>query len=227
MEVVMDASKGWQVTCDRRTFEKCQADERFAYIVALARSTNALNAVHSFLMLVGKEPIPKASRDRLNSYFFASAILYEMLKLIRRMNKVFLDDEMFQVHLRTILKDPVATKIEQDHLKHVRHEAVFHFDPESFAETISKATVNECVFIESLGQLQGDINYSFADVVAAEILAGVAQDTEEFYSVLEDTMANTRALVVTFIPAAEKFIRHHLRQWGFTLRPASYLPQSQ
>jgi hypothetical protein len=213
-----DREVEWSIACDREIFDKCKNDERFPYIVALARSANALNSVHSLLILAGEELTPQAARDRLNSYFLASALLYEILGLIRRMNKVFQNDEMFQKHLRTLLKDPSAIKIEHAHLKPIRREAVFHFDPESFAETISKGTVNECVFIEAIGGRKGDVNYSFADVVAAEILVGFAEDSKEFYSALEVAMANTRGLAVMFTEASEKVISYHLKQWNFTIR---------
>jgi hypothetical protein len=51
---------------------------------------------------------PAALRDRMNPYFFASGILYESLKLIRAMNKVFAGDKSFETSLRLILKGPRA-----------------------------------------------------------------------------------------------------------------------
>ena len=65
----------------------------------------------------------------MNAYLFASALLYEILKLIRRMNRTFHNDETFQKELRCLLKDPIAKKIEEAHLGPVRRKAVFHFDP--------------------------------------------------------------------------------------------------
>jgi hypothetical protein len=208
----------WRVSCDREVFERCRGDKRFGCVVALARATNALNSAHSLLVCAGDKDTPKASRDRLNSYFFASAILYEVIKLLRRMNGVFRDDEAFRQTMAPVLKNPVAIKIEKDHLKQVRHEAVFHFDPESFAETVDKSSVDECVFATALGVTQGDVNYAFADVIAAEILAGMAEHSEKFYEVLQDAMAKTRDLLNEIVPAAEWFISHHLHSWGFTLK---------
>jgi len=205
----------WQIKCDQETFEGSRKDEKFAYIVALGRSANALNSMHSFMLLAGEEDTPAASRNRMNSYLFASALLYEILKLIRRMNQTFQDDEVFQNGLRLILKDPTAKQIEKAHLNPVRHGAVFHFDPEIFAETIAKSTCEECLFVHGRGMRKGDVNYAFADVIAAEILVGFAEDSEEFYAALEDAMKNTRNLVLTFIPAAEALIAHHLKRWGF------------
>jgi hypothetical protein len=44
----------------------------------------------------------------MNPYFVASGILYESLKLIRAMNKVFAGDKSFETSLRLILKGPPA-----------------------------------------------------------------------------------------------------------------------
>jgi hypothetical protein len=35
----------WYIDCDAETFAKCKDDPKFAYIVTLARSVNALNFV--------------------------------------------------------------------------------------------------------------------------------------------------------------------------------------
>jgi hypothetical protein len=57
------------------------------------------------MLYAGDNPSPRAARDRLNSYFFGSAIMYEALKLVRAMNQLFSDDEIFQNDLRLMLKD--------------------------------------------------------------------------------------------------------------------------
>jgi hypothetical protein len=75
---------------------------------------------------------PAAIRDRMNSYFFVSGILYEALKLIRAMNTVFAGDKSFESSLRLILKDASSQALEQMHLKSVRHGGVFHFLPDRF-----------------------------------------------------------------------------------------------
>src|SRR5450432_1215181 len=82
----------WEITCDKETFAKVRQEEKFAYIVALARAVNALYAVHSLLPQQPQTETPERVRNGMNSYFFASALLYEGLSLIRKMNKPFADD---------------------------------------------------------------------------------------------------------------------------------------
>lgn len=205
----------WRIECDRATFEKARLDPKFPLIVALARAVNALHFVNSAMLHAGENDAPENSRDRLNSYFFASAIMYEAIKLIRAMVRPFKDDVPFEKGLLTILRDPVAQKIEQDHLNPARNHAVFHFLPETFADTINSATVDTCTFIMCRGDKKKDLHYSYADVVTAEILVGFAADTEEFYDVLGKAMAGTRDLVTRFSDHAENLIAHRTKEWGF------------
>jgi hypothetical protein len=104
----------WQVKCDQATFERCKNDDKFAYIVTLARAVNAVYFVHSAISNLGEDRGPGAMRDRFNSYLFGSAIMYEALELIRKMNQPFSQDEVFQNGLRLLLKDKAAKHIERD-----------------------------------------------------------------------------------------------------------------
>jgi hypothetical protein len=180
----MTTELNWHLRCDQRTFEACRANPKFPYIVALARAVNALNFVHSAMIHAGEGDAPEASRDRINSYFFASAILYEGMNLIRVMNQTFKDDDMFQNGLRPFLRDKVAQTITETHLNPARNGVVFHFLPERFAETIRSASCDNCIFVSGRGDKKKDLYYDFADVVAAEILVGYASDSEEFYEAL-------------------------------------------
>ena len=103
----MPTPKGhWQVTGTAEVFERCKKDERFPYIVALSRAVNSLNFVHSAMLCAGQEPTPDARRARLNSYFFASALLYEGIRLIRAMNQPFKTDDLYRKGLHGICGTP-------------------------------------------------------------------------------------------------------------------------
>lgn len=208
----------WIVSCDARTFEACKQDEKFAYIVALARVVNSLNFVHSTLLHVREEPTPDGRRARLNSYLFASAILYEGIRLVKAMNKPFRDDQMFQEGLRRILRDKVAIDIERKHLDPGRNRAIFHFLPKYFAEIIQSKGVDECLFVIAHGRTRKDLYYHFADTISAGILVGFSEDSDRFSHVLGRAMSETRDLMIRFIDDAELLIAHHLREWKFVAK---------
>lgn len=208
--------KKWKISCDRTTFEACRSDDKFPFIVALA-AMNALNFAHSPFLHAGERNTPDAQRDRLNSYFFASAILYEVLVLIQKMHKAFQNDEIFQNGLRLLAKGTVAEKLKSNNLDPVRNGAVFHFLPERFAETLEKATCDECPFIEAEGNANKSVYYPFADVITAEMLVGFASDDEVFDAALADSMTKTREMLLKFALAAETLIIARLKGWGFRL----------
>ena len=205
----------WHMICSQPVFEKCCTDEKFPYLVALARSVNALNFVRSVMNYTQDLETPASKRDRLNSYLFGSAIMYEALILIKTMNKGFRDDPQYQHGLRSLLKDPTAQQIERDHLIPARHKAVFHFDADMFRETIEKGIPNQCLFFSAKGRKRSELHYSYADLVAAEILVGASSADEDFYKVLEDAMQKTELLVSNFMDHAEKLIGENLAKWGF------------
>jgi hypothetical protein len=205
----------WRVTCDPQSFEACRKDEKFAYIVALSRAVNALTFVRSVMSIPKDRNTAAARRDRLNSYLFGSALMYEVLKLVKVMNKSFQGDGIYQRGLHTLLGDPTARQIEQDHLKTARHGAVFHFDVDTFRETIEKEPLNECLFVSRQSKKRIDVHYSYSDIVAAEILVGHPAGNGEFSSVLQDAVTKTDRLVEDFTKQAEDLISYHLQQWGF------------
>ncbi|HKB97442.1 MAG TPA: hypothetical protein VKD23_01515 [Terriglobales bacterium] len=205
----------WQIRCDRQTLDKCLKDEKFPYIVALARAVNALRFVHTAMRHAGNGDAPEAQRARMNSYLFASAILYEALHLVEAMNKPFRDEPEFQNDLRLLLRDKTVRELKQVHLNPVRNNAVFHFEAERFAETLRQTISDGCIFLVARGNPTNDVHYSFADIVAGEILVGSVGGTEVFYSKLETAMVDTRTLLKDFLERAEKLINHHLAAWGF------------
>ena len=213
-----DNERARQIYGNPTVLKKCVTDPKFAYVVALARAVNALNAAHSLMINTNDSDTPAALRDRMNSYFFASAILYEALKLIKRMSPVYGKDKIFQDSLQTLLKDKTAQALERMHLKAVRRDAVFHYLPDRFAAAIAKTGMTECVFASIAGEKKGDIHYAFADYIAAEIGAGGRLDDSV---VVNNMMRKTLNLVKQFIDHSENFIAAQLNGWGFEVLPAS------
>jgi hypothetical protein len=131
MEVsVENGGRGRQICGNTSAFKNARADKKFAYVVALARAINALNSAHSLMTTTANRNTPDAIRDRMNAHFFVSGILYETLKLIRAMSRIFTGDQSYETSLRLVIKDASGQALEQMHLKSVRHGGVFHFLPE-------------------------------------------------------------------------------------------------
>jgi hypothetical protein len=216
--------ENWSVVCDSKTFARCKADKRFPYIVMLSRAVNSLNFVHSAMIRVGQRDEPEMQRDRLSSYFFASATLYECFNLIKSMEPLFLNDAAFRKTLQPFLKQKRTKTLREEHLNHVRNGAVFHFQPErtrvrSFVGMINSAAIKERTFASGLGKRKGGMYYTYADILTSEVLVGLSVDSNEnrFYAKLEKIMVRTRDLAFRFAHQGEILIGHHLIAWGFRL----------
>jgi hypothetical protein len=107
-------------TQDAKTFDKVRADEKFSYIVALARTINAVNYAHSMLEFERKIETPAAIRNRINSYLFASSIRYEALMLIRKLTRTFKNENKFNNGLRQLLRDKTAIGFERQNRENLR-----------------------------------------------------------------------------------------------------------
>jgi hypothetical protein len=207
--------KARQIYGDSKVLKRCAADKKFAYVVTLARSINALTSAHSLMTNAQGKKTPAAQRDRMNSHFFVSAILYESLRLIERMKPIYGKTEIFQNTLQRILKDKAVKSLEQIHLKAARRDAVFHYLPDRFADAIGKTGMTECVFVYTFGERRDSIHYEFADYIATEMMVGERLDNSV---VVTEMMERTLHLVTLFIDNCESFIADQLNAWGFQIR---------
>jgi len=208
-----------QIYGDAKVLKKCQSDKKFAYVVALARAVNAFNAAHALMVLTGDTDTPAAQRNKMNAYFFTSAVLYEALKLIRSMSAVFGKERNFQNSIQQLLKDKTALRVERTHLKAVRHDAVFHFVPDQFSKAIAATGMSDCVFTATRGTRPDDDHYEFADYIAAEIeIGGRLSDREVVTRMMHDKLE----LVKQFVVRSQDFIAGELHSRGFKLKPPPF-----
>jgi hypothetical protein len=88
---------------------------------------------------------------------------------MKRMNKTFKDDPVFQGGL--LLKDANDGAGKSRPFTQWR---CISLPAQRFAETLQKATCNEYPFIEAEENQNKSVYYPFADVITAEILVGFA-----------------------------------------------------
>jgi hypothetical protein len=222
-------SQWWEVTCEGDDLKKAREDPRFPYIVTLARATNALNLATAILPHIEDFSSPVGARDSLNSFLFTCSILYEALRLTRKMNPAFVHDDSFQKGLGTLLNDHRAKRLGNSHWAAVRNRAVFHFDPTWFAKQLNNSIFDKCIFLRAEGKEKKTIYYSFSDEVAFELMLGIAVDSEGFMTRFLALAKDTTDLAIEFSNHAENLIAHTLHDWGFTLSeiPASIKSSSE
>lgn len=205
----------WHFECDTAIFERIKTEKSFQQILALARAVNGLQFVISALLKDDQDFSPKATRSRINSFLFGSAILYEGLLLVEKMNQQFGRNETFAQGLHTLLKDPAAQTL-RHHMGRARNFAVFHYNPEEFGRIVKSASVEECEFMVGRGKMSRESYFPFADTLAQEVLMGRASSDEDFYDNLRSVMDETKELARRFVEFSERLISRCLCEWGFT-----------
>jgi hypothetical protein len=202
----------WRIECDAVVFERIKCEASFQQILALSRAVNSLQFVVSAF---DAQNTSTAQRSRINSFLFGSAILYEGLQLVQKMNQHFGHNQIFKQGLHTLLKDPVALSLQKHHMGPARNSAVFHYAPKEFGRMVESATVDVCEFMVGRGTSASEGYFPFADVLATQLLMGSANADEEFYQRLGSVMGKTRDLGVRFIEFSHKLILKCLSDWKF------------
>lgn len=205
-----------RLVCSAEQFATCKEDKKFAYIVALARATNALTAAHSLMLYTHGGTNSEENRDKTSGFLFSSSLLYEAVKLIYRMKEIFSDNEVFKNGLQRLCDDPVVQNLWKNNLNSLRNRSVFHFLPDMIEVEIKKTADHECVFMEALGPETRDIHYGFADLLAASMLVGVnTTNGSAFRKALAEVWENIGNLTLAFMDGAEDLIFGSLIDWGF------------
>jgi hypothetical protein len=208
----------WRLLCDSEVFERVKSDKSFQQILALARAVNGLRFAVSAMITNANDISPTAVRARINSFLFGSAILYEGLLLVEKMNQHFRGNEVFQRGLRMLLKDPAALRLRKEHMGPARNFAVFHYTPDEFGKIVGGATVDVCDFMVGQGDSGRESYFPFADTLAAGLLMGRSSDDESFYDALGSVMGETQVLATKFVDFSHKLILKCLKEWGFLLQ---------
>lgn len=203
----------WRIQCDTVVFERVKGEASFQQILALSRAVNSLQFVVS--AFDAQNISSTAQRSRINSFLFGSAILFEGLLLVQKMNQHFGHNQIFKKGLHTLLKDPVALRLQKHHMGPARNSAVFHYEPREFGRMVESASVDVCEFMVGRGTSASEGYFPFADVLATQLLMGRADAGEEFYEHLGSVMGETRDLGVRFIEFSHKLILRCLSDWRF------------
>ena len=89
--------KNWNISCSTILFEKLRTDERFIAILNLARISNALLFCQISALDSRKDNNPSSGRQVINSFLYASAVLYEGLNRADSLGQYFKDLESFKI----------------------------------------------------------------------------------------------------------------------------------
>jgi hypothetical protein len=206
---------GWEVVCDITTFESQKLDPAFQSVVALSRAVNALRFSASALIDVEGDNSPAAVRQRINSFLYSSALLFEAFRLVERTRKSLAKYSKYQTTLGVLLDDDKVTDVRKK-IDPLRNRGVFHFDQSFIPKRVSVESDGWCRFGQGRGPSAGSSYYDLADRALLEaFVGGPAEEFKVRYDVL---VQDTATILNKFVDGADQLIKSALLENGWIVR---------
>ena len=216
MENIQD--RVWDITCTKEIFDTLRTDERFLNLLTLARFFNALRFCQQPVIGAIKSDKPSASRQSINSFLFASSVLYEGFLLVERLGQYFKDLDSFKNGFAVLLRDKKVKTIRETTLKRMRNKFVFHFDRDLALEALKDFELQNYRFATGFGKASGELYYGLADeAVMNYLLQPQCNDSDsELNKRLRTMIKDITELMGQFTEAAVRLIAEVLLTMGWT-----------
>ena len=208
----------WDISCTKDIFNTLKKDERFLNLLTLARFFNALRFCQQPVIDAITSDKPSASRQSINSFLFASSVLYEGFLHVEKLGQYFRDFDSFKNGFAVLLRDKKIKKLRATALKRMRNKFVFHFDREVSVEALKDFEISNYRFATGFGKASGELYYGLADeVVMNYLLQPQPEDTDGALNKrLRSLMEDITELMGKFTKAAELLIAEALVTMGWT-----------
>ncbi len=218
MEKIKD--RLWDVSCTKDVFDTLKKDERFLNLLTLARFFNALRFCQQPVINAMTSDRPSASRQNINSFLFASSVLYEGFLLVEKLGQYFRDFDSFKNGFAVLLRDKKIKSLRKTVLRRMRNKFVFHFDRDVALEALEDFELPNYRFATGFGNASGEIYYGLADeAVMNYLLQPQPKDTDEALNKrLRAMMKDITELMGQFSEAAERLIAEALVTMGWTAK---------
>ena len=209
-----DFSGPWICKLTRDQFIRLRGDESFHALLALGRLVNSLRFMHQALLDSQLDDSPPRIRQRVNSFMYTGALLFEGIQLSKRsIGKHFRSLDAFS-GFKAIHGDPDAEELFRDQLRRLRNEAVFHFDTSSIASSLLVLNDEAVVFVRGSGFEQGNVYYELADTTALQLLTGTQQTRDAAVEHSRLMVRRVTDLSVRFVRSADELISSVLHLLG-------------
>lgn len=194
-----------------------RTDPRFHAVMKLSRIANTIRYTQVSLLEHRLADTPTAKRQRFSSFFYASAIVFEGLKLTQTLGKEFSELPEFKAGFGRIHSDPKVRRLRETLLDRARNELVFHLDASVPKESLATLNVDKWVVASGFGPQIKDSYFDLADVLLVHYLIDSPASNEEFLPAYKQALVEVTELLLDFISSAESLIARVLKDLGATL----------
>lgn len=209
----------WDITCTEDTFNNLRSDHRFLGLLALARFVNALRFCQKAAIDAKDTGGPAGARSIINSFLYASSVLYEGFILVEKLGKNFKNLDSFKSGFGALLRDQNVKSLRKSVLKRMRNKFVFHFDGAVAKESLKNFGLSEYRFASGVGKASGEMYFGLADeVVINYLLQPTQNETEESLNQRHKKIVqDITVLMGRFNESAERLMADALKDMGFTV----------
>ena len=160
---------------------------------------------------------PAARRQRIVSFLFVAATLYEGFELLKRMGKNFRQKPAWEKGIAPILQDRLFDRLFKETLHPLRNGIVFHFFDDALDEPLQRLPAEAVTFVSSVGSRQGQLVYELSDRLALDLFIGREPSADAQVKRAETLMIRTRDLLIQIDRAGEALIAEYAHEQGFVL----------
>lgn len=217
----------YDITCSKERFDLLKTDEHFLGLLTLARVVNALRFCQQ--AATGAKDIagPAGARLRINSFLYASSVLYEGFLIVEKLGKNFKNLDSFIIGLGSLLRDRTVRSLRESVLNRMRNKFVFHFDPDVAKESLKDFKLSEYKFASGIGKASGEMYFGLADEAVLNYLLQPTQNEpdESLKGRWEKILQETTQIMGRFIESAEGLMADALVEMGFTVKTTQETPR--
>ena len=208
-----------EVYCTPEFFAAPKDNPGFHQLLGLARITNTIRFAHGAVVRVEQETSPADERQRLSSFLYLAALLFEALKLSRTVGKHFQDFSSFRNGFAKLHSDPDVEELRTNVLDRIRNTAVFHLDQGVIPTGLELLQpLTEFVFLSARDLSNGEIYYRLADQAVVHYIVGDSADTPEFTEKFKSILQRTTDLSIRFSACADELITEYLISHSWSVR---------
>ena len=194
-----------KIYATKEGFDNLRSDKKFAALLNLARTVNAVYFCFKSLLDHSGDETPAGQRQHINAFLFAAGVLHEGFCVADRLEKHFGERDSYRNGFGKLLADPNTQQLRKNILKRMRDKFVFHYDKDVAEQILKTLDLNEYVFATGTGGKRKGTYYNLADeIVINYLLNDVPADEQD--SVFRATLKSIGDTLSAFVDCADALI---------------------
>jgi hypothetical protein len=207
----------WDMTCPAKLFATLRSDKEFTFLVALARSVNALKFGIAAIEAVGDQVSPGAERQRFQGFLYLTGALHELLEFKKESEERWSGLTAYQDAFNALNNEGLDAKTTKL-ISKVRNRVAFHMKIDVVERTLPQMPLETLCFLAAEGKRRMESNYELANIITFGFAFGPLNDIEKAYVDFHEYYGLMLLLIQKFTYLADNVIVRRLRARGVRLQ---------